>query len=134
MDIKELEFKRIRLSENATNKCRTFKARTGLTPNIACRLALGISISETNMPDINLYADDDSGQEINRYTFLGDHELSLLSLFIMWCHEHKISTNDYYAYLIAHINRGVELLVNRVKGIEELPNLLNDESKRTSRS
>ena len=123
MEIKGLEFKRIRLSESATHKCRTFKARTGLTPNISCRLALGISISEPNKPDINLYSDD-SGQEINRYTFLGEHELSLLSLFTIWCHEHKIPQDQYYPYLTAHINRGVELLVNRVKGIDELSNLL----------
>lgn len=132
LEIKGLEFKRIRLSENATNKCRTFKARTGLTPNIACRLALGISISEPNMPDINLFAHDDSGQEINRYTFLGEHELSLVSLFTQWCHDRKIPADEYYAYLMAHINRGVELLVNRVKSIEELPNLFNSNAGKLS--
>jgi len=123
LDIKGLDFKRIKLSETATNKCRTFKGRTGLTPNIACRIALGLSISAPNKPDINLYSDD-SGQEINRYTFLGEHDISLLSIFTLWCHQNKIPQDQYYSYLMAHINRGIEILVNRVKGIDELMNLL----------
>lgn len=123
MEIAGLEFKRIRLSEKATYKCRNFKARTGLTPNIACRLALSISISEPNKPSLNLYSDD-SGQEINRYTFLGDLELPLLSLFVLWCEDNKIKKDQYFSYLMAHINRGIELLTNRVKGVEDLINLM----------
>ncbi len=127
MELNEFQFKRIKLSEKATMRCRIFKSRTGLTPNIACRLALAISISESNKPDLNLYTDD-SGQEITRYTLLGDHEASLLALFALWCREHKITNAEYYAYLMAHINRGVEFLVNRVKGIEDLTNLIESDT------
>jgi len=123
LEIKGFEFKRIKLSEKATMKCRTFKSRTGLTLNIACRLGLALSITEPNKPDKNLYSDDD-GQEISRYTFLGEHELSLLSLFTFWCHENGIPSEEYYDYLMAHINRGVEILVNRARGIDELANLI----------
>jgi len=123
LEIKGLEFKRIKLSDKTTTRCRTFKSRTGLTPNIACRLGLALSIAEPNKPDVNLYSED-SGQEINRYTFLGEHELSLLSLFTFWCHENKIPVEEYYAYLMAHINRGVEILLNRTRGIDELTNLV----------
>lgn len=125
MELKELEFKRIRLSEKATMKCRTFKTRTGLTPNIACRLALAVSMAEKNIPSIHLYSDI-SGQEINRYTFLGEHEVSLLSLFTVWCNDHDIEKNQYFSYLTAHINRGVELLTNRVKGLQDLINLIDE--------
>lgn len=63
MELNGLEFKRIKLSQESTKKLQQFKSRTGLTPNIACRIALGIS------------------------------------------------------------NRGVELLVNRVRGVENLAQL-----------
>ena len=112
-----MEFKRIRLSQDSTGKLKTFKGRTGLTPNIACRLALCISIAEKKIPSLELY-EDETGQEINRYTFLGEHELILLALFNQWCHDHKIKKTDYYKYLHAHINRGVEMLTNRVKGLD----------------
>lgn len=118
-----MKFKRIKLSESSTNKLRTFKGRTGLTPNIACRLALSLSLNEKNIPPTELYSDD-SGQEINRYTFLGEHELILLSLFIQWCSENNISPKEQYEYLMAHINRGIELLLNRVKGLEDLVQLI----------
>jgi len=120
-----MEFKRIKLSQDSTNKLKTFKARTGLTPNIACRLALCLSIAEKQMPALELY-EDDTGQEINRYTFLGEHELILLSLFTQWCHGHNIETNDRYKYLHAHINRGVEMLTNRVKGLDGFLGLIKD--------
>jgi len=120
---KPMNFKRIKLSESSTNKLRTFKGRTGLTPNISCRLALALSLNEKNPPPTELYSDD-SGQEINRYTFLGEHELTLLSLFTIWCCKNNISQEARYDYLMAHINRGVELLINRVKGLEDLVQLV----------
>jgi len=120
---RHMNFKRIKLSESSTNKLRTFKSRTGLTPNIACRLALSLSLNEKNPPPTELYSDD-TGQEINRYTFLGEHELILLSLFTLWCDKNNISHEARYEYLMAHINRGVELLINRVKGLEDLIQLV----------
>ena len=120
-----MEFKRIRLSLESTNKLRMFKMRTGLTPNISCRLALSLSINDTNKLSFELYSDD-TGQEINRYTFLGDQELILLSLFTQWCYENNVAKKNYYEYLLAHINRGVEMLVNRVKGLDCLHELLKN--------
>ncbi len=118
-----MEFKRIKLSQESTNKVRVFKGRTGLTPNISCRLALSLSINEKNKPSLELYTDD-TGQEINRYTFLGDQELMLLSHFTQWSYENNVARKNYYEYLLAHINRGVEMLTNRVKGLDGLLELL----------
>lgn len=123
MELIGLEFKRIKLSQESTKKLQLFKSRTGLTPNIACRLALGISIAENNIPALELFTEE-SGQEINRYTLFGEHELILTSLFLQWCHEKNILVKEHNAYFLAHINRGVELLVNRVRGVENLAQLI----------
>lgn len=123
MELNGLEFKRIKLSQESTKKLQQFKSRTGLTPNIACRLALGISIAENNMPSLELFTEE-SGQEINRYTLFGEHELVLTSLFIQWCQEKHIKAKEREQYFLAHINRGVELLVNRVRGLENLAQLI----------
>ena len=114
-----MDFKRIKLSESSTKKLQQFKTRTGLTPNIACRIALGLSLGQNRMPSLELYTDE-SGQEINRYTLLGEHNQILISLFKQWCYEAKINKEDEYQYFIAHINQGVELLINRVKGLDSL--------------
>jgi DNA sulfur modification protein DndE len=123
LELNGLDFKRIKLSQDSTKKLQLFKSRTGLTPNIACRLALGISIAENNMPSLELFTEE-SGQEINRYTLFGEHELVLTSLFLQWCHEKNIKAKDRDEYFLAHINRGVELLVNRVRGLENLAQLI----------
>lgn len=122
----KMNFKQIKLSKTATRCCQLFKNRTGLTPNISCRLALSLSLAEDNLPSIELYASDDTGQIINRYTFLGEEELPLLSLFLMWCYEKNIPVKEYYSYLMAHINRGTEMLLNRVKDFNDLANLIGN--------
>jgi DNA sulfur modification protein DndE len=124
-----MNFKQIKLSQEATRCCQLFKHRTKLTPNITCRLGLSLSLAEENPPSLELYASDDSGQAINRYTFLGEHEDMLLSLLQMWCYEKNVSEDNYYSYLMAHINRGTEMLSNRVKGLNELVNLLGDDNE-----
>ena len=75
------------------------------------------------MPALELFTEE-SGQEINRYTLFGEHELILTSLFLQWCHEKEIPPAERDEYFLAHINRGVELLVNRVRGLENLAQLM----------
>lgn len=123
MDIGGLDFKRVKLSQGSTKKLQQFKTRTGLTPNIACRLALGVSLAEQSIPSLDLYIEE-SGQEINRYTLLGEYELVLLAMFVQWCHEYQINEEERNQFFLAHINRGVELLTNRVKGLEDLAELI----------
>jgi DNA sulfur modification protein DndE len=125
LELNGLDFKRVKLSEESTKKLQLFKSRTGITPNIACRLALGVSLGEESIPSLELFVEE-TGQEINRYTLLGEHELVLLALFTQWCHDQKIPEKKHYKYFLAHLNRGVELLTNRVKGLDGLPNLLKD--------
>jgi DNA sulfur modification protein DndE len=123
LDLGGLDFKRIKLSQESTKKLQQFKTRTGLTPNIACRLALGVSLGEGSMPSLELFVEE-TGQEINRYTLFGEHEQILVALFIQWCHENQIPPEAQNKYFLAHINRGVESLTNRVKGLEGLTQLL----------
>jgi DNA sulfur modification protein DndE len=118
-----LDFKRVKLTQESTKKLQQFKSRTGLTPNIACRLALGVSLADGSTPSLELFVEED-GQEINRYTLMGEHELILESLFLQWCYEQQIPPDKYNKYFLAHINRGVEQLTNRVKGLDGLSQLL----------
>jgi hypothetical protein len=57
---------------------------------------------------------------------LGEYELLLLALYLQWCIDNSITQKDYYQYLIAHLNRGVELISNRVKGLEDFVNLIDN--------
>ena len=127
MELGGLDFKRVKLSQGSTKKLQQFKTRTGLTPNIACRLALGVSLAENTPPSLELFVEE-SGQEINRYTLLGEYELVLLAMFVQWCHEHQVVESERNLFFLAHINRGVELLTNRVKGLEDISQLIKPDN------
>jgi len=123
--MKNFDFKRIRLSKDGTSKLHKLKNKTGITPNISCRIALCMSLEEKNIPSLELYYSEE-GQEINKHTFLGDISDELLSLFLFWCSENNVEFEEYYKYLIANINRGIELLTNRVKNLSDFSILCED--------
>src|ERR1700692_2234962 len=45
-----LKLQRVRFSTEADNRLKMLKARTGLTPNIICRLGLCLSLDEPGQP------------------------------------------------------------------------------------
>ena len=74
---------KIFLSADNTQRVRTLKGRTGLTPNVLCRFALSLSLRDPGVPDPDAFAND--GMEFNRYTLLGVHEVLILSLLRQRC-------------------------------------------------
>lgn len=48
---------RIYVGEEIDLRLRNLKARTGLTPNLLCRLGFCLSLAEPGVPDPRLYAD-----------------------------------------------------------------------------
>jgi len=65
-----MSFNRIRLSKSATTRLSMLKGRTGLTPNILCRIGFCLSLRDPIVPKPENY--DEEGQEINRYTLTGE--------------------------------------------------------------
>ncbi len=108
-----LKLQRVRFSTEADNRLRMLKARTGLTPNIICRLGLCLSIEEPGEP-----RSDSSGpslREINRYTLLGEYDQLFVSL-LNTRHPQIGDDQDELARLfVEHLHRGIALLANRLK-------------------
>ena len=110
---------KIFLSADNTQKVRTLKGRTGLTPNILCRFALTLSLRDPGMPDPSMYTND--GMEFNSYTLLGQQEVVLLALVRQRCLQHRIDPDAEMAeQLRAHVNRGVGVLYPRVRSLLDL--------------
>src|SRR5262245_5541003 len=101
----DLRLKRLTFSKEADNWLRVLKSRTGITPNLLCRMGFCMSLEEPGKPDPSRYPED-SEREINRYTLLGEYEELLLALLQqrMWrdCLEGPL--DDMFR---AHMNRGV---------------------------
>lgn len=118
-----MSFNRIRVSSEATQRLGILKGRTGLTPNILCRLALCLSLNEPGLPDRDRY--DEHGQEFNRYTLTGEWD----QLFIAILKERMIQdgldpSNDLLENFRSHLNRGVPLLYSRLRTLAEIQELL----------
>ena len=62
---------RIQLSKKASDRFRSIKASTGVTPNILSRIAISISLcKETGIS--NAGVEDNMGQELSREVLFGD--------------------------------------------------------------
>lgn len=119
-----MNLNKVKLSDGTTHKLRLLKGRTGLTPNILCRLGFCLSLNEPGIPDGNQYQDD--GMEFNRYTLTGQWDTLFVALLQERCIEDGINLGEDLAEQFrAHLNRGVLLIYNRVKTLVDLGNLMS---------
>ena len=116
-------FTKIFLSADNTQKVRTMKGRTGITPNILCRFALALSLRDPGAPDPSSFPND--GMEFNRYTLLGPHEVLMLALVRQRCLNDGLDPDgELVEQLRAHINRGVSILYPRLRNLSDLGRLV----------
>ncbi len=125
-------FNRLYVSEEVDLRLRNLKARTGLTPNLLCRLGFCLSLSEPGIPDAKLYGEEHA-REFNRYTLTGQWDLFFFSLLRERVQEDGLDVEaDLEAQFKAHLSRGVLLLYKRLKNLENLADLVIEAQKRAS--
>ena len=118
-----MSFNRIRVSRQATARLSMLKGRTGLTPNILCRIGLCLSLSDPSIPDPQSY--DESGQEFNRYTLTGELDIFFMALMKeRLLHDNLDPDKDLIPNFKAHLNRGAIALFDKVKNLGDLSELL----------
>jgi DNA sulfur modification protein DndE len=103
------------------------KGRTGLTPNIICRLGLCLSIEEPGEP-----RSDSSGlssREINRYTLLGEYDQLFVALLNTRHPTVGDDTEELGRLFIEHLHRGIALLANRLKAPSSLAELVTEQAR-----
>lgn len=125
-----MAFNRIYVGEDVDLRLRQLKARTGLTPNLLCRLGFCLSLAEQGIPDQYLYSEGQT-REFNRYTLTGQWD----TFFFALLRERLIQDNlhpeaDLETYFKAHLSRGVLMLSQRLKALEDLSDLASDAQKR----
>lgn len=117
---------RIYVSEDVDVRLRNLKARTGLTPNLLCRIGFCLSLAEPGIPDENLYSNGHA-REFNRFTLTGQWDVLFFSLLkeraVLDGLESEARLESQFK---AHLSRGVGLLSQRLKTLADIGDLLPD--------
>ena len=125
-------FNRIYIGEEIDQRLRNLKARTGLTPNLLCRLGFCLSLEEEGIPDVHLYAEGQV-REFNRYTLTGQWDMFFFALLRERLVQDRLDPEkDLEAYFKAHLCRGVMLLYQRLKNLEDLADMVQEAKRKAS--
>lgn len=106
---------RVHISKRSTEILKLIKTRTGVTPNILCRIALTLSLEEGHQP--NPDTTDLDGAEFNITTLLGDAAL-LYDCLLKQAHG-ELPPKQAQLFLAGHIDNGVDKL-KRAKNVGNL--------------
>jgi DNA sulfur modification protein DndE len=97
---------RVHISKRATDLLKQIKTKTGVTPNILCRMALTLSLEESHQA--NAEGTDLNGSEFNLPTLLGD-AATLYEALLRQLHG-ELNAKEAQLILAAHIDNGVDKL------------------------
>lgn len=101
------------------------KGRTGMTPNLLCRMAFCHSIMDPRPANPEEY--DAEGQEFNRFTLTGEWDALFMALLKERCIRDALDPHDAETLrrtFTSHINRGVASVFNKTKGLQDVHGLI----------
>jgi DNA sulfur modification protein DndE len=112
-----MKLTKLRLTKDASNRLRFLAGKTGLTPNLLCRLGFCLSLAEQSVPDPKEFPEED--REFNRYTLLGEYDTLFIALLRERCINDGLPEEVLPGLFRAHMNRGILLLQQRVRGLAD---------------
>ncbi|PBB14189.1 DNA sulfur modification protein DndE [Mesorhizobium loti] len=121
-----MHYSKLKISSDATSKLRSLRQRTGITPNLLCRMAIMISLEEGPLGGAATL--DEDGSEFNAYTLTGEYG-ALIAALLRWVEEGQSGDSELgdgalLDRLRGHIHRGVGTLAVRAKSPTDLLRLV----------
>ena len=116
-----MRLNKIRVSNEASERFKLLKGRTGLTPNILSRLGFCLSLNEAGVPNPDMYPEED--REFNRYTLLGEWDDMYVALLKQRIAQDGLPIEQLEEQFRAHINRGIIALSKLVKSVSDIARL-----------
>lgn len=121
-----MHYSKLKISSDATSKLRSLRQRTGLTPNLLCRIAVMISLEEGPIGTVAI--PDEDGSEFNAYTLTGEYG-ALFAGLLRWVEEGEtpsqpLDDSELLLRFRCHIHRGVGALSVRAKSPSDILRLV----------
>lgn len=121
-----MKMTRLRVCKEVDQRLIHLKARTGINPNLLCRIGFCLSLNDPTVPDPEAYPPD-SEREINRFTLLGEWDDYFVALLRERCAQDGLEVEQVLdAQFRAHVNRGVLMLFGRVKHLGDFARLVRE--------
>ena len=120
-----MKLNRLRVCQEVSKRLSHLKGRTGLTPNLLCRIGFCLSLNDPTVPDPADYPPD-SDREIDRHTLTGQWDRLFVALIKVRSEQDGLPTDDDAVALQfrAHVNRGVLLLYKQIRSLQDLAILM----------
>ena len=119
----------MRMSIRSQNLLATIKSRTGLTPNIAGRFSICLSLNDPSPPNPDEF--DERGSEIHPSVLFGEHEDIFTALLVHRLHREKLDPKIYLNRMLrAHFNRGTIALFSRIHDISDFERMIRQEREK----
>ena len=102
---------KLRVSRQTQKIFADIGRKENLQPFALAKIAIALSIKKGPLRESD-YVTDNDGQELNRQTIFGDHDLLFKCLIMveMW---HTLTDDEYFPQTVkAHLDRGAKLLEN----------------------
>lgn len=119
----DLMLRRVLFTSEADVTLKMLKARTGITPNVLCRMGFCLSLDETGRPH-RTDRGNTSLREINRYTLLGEYDMAFVALLRTRCDVDGVPADEMDDEFVAHVHRGIQLLAGRMRSLQDLDALV----------
>ena len=125
-----MTFRRMRFTEDISHKLSLLQARTGITPNILCRIGFCMSVDMPSIPDPSEF-EEYGDREIDRPVLLGTYDELFVAMIKERCKEDglPVEGEPLYEQFRAHVHRGVALMYKRVKKLPDMIHLVPDTSE-----
>ena len=120
-----MNFRRMRFTPDVSHKLSVLKARTGITPNILCRIGFCMSVDTPSTPDPSEF-DEYGDREIDRPVLLGTYDPLFVAMIKERCKQegYNLDEDELYEHFRAHMHRGAHLLYKRVKKLPDMIHLM----------
>lgn len=113
---------KIRLTKDSSNRLRFLAGRTGLTPNLLCRMGFCLSLEDPKTPNPDEFPEEE--REFNRYTLLGEYDTLYIALLKQRLYNDGLDDSLLEDHFRAHLNRGISLLQQRVRSVSDFTGLI----------